>query len=269
VIRVGAAIVLLTVISAIIAPWAVPYDPSGQQLALRLERPSLQHPFGLDELGRDIFSRVLAGARISLFVGLTVVGISSIVGVLLGSIAGYFGGWLDDVISRTIDVLLAFPGILLAIALVAVLGPSLSNVVMALSVIGWVGCWVGYARLVRGQVLKARELEFVQAARALGAGTPRILLRHVVPTTMPAVMVQATHGMAGAILAEASLSFLGLGVQPPTPSWGTMLNGGRLHLLDAPHLTIFPGAAIAALVLGFNFLGDGLRDALDPKRYSA
>jgi peptide/nickel transport system permease protein len=265
VIKVGAAIVLLTVIGAIIAPWAVPYDPAGQELALRLERPSFEHPFGLDELGRDIFSRVLAGARISLFVGLTVVGISSLVGVLLGSIAGYFGGWLDDVISRTIDVLLAFPGILLAIALVAVLGPSLSNVVMALSAIGW----VGYARLVRGQVLKARELEFVQAARALGAGTPRILLRHVVPTTMPAVMVQATLGMAGSILAEASLSFLGLGVQPPTPSWGTMLNGGRLHLLDAPHLTIFPGAAIAVLVLGFNFLGDGMRDAVDPKRYRA
>jgi peptide/nickel transport system permease protein len=265
VIKVGALIVLLTVVGAIIAPWAVPYDPSGQELALRLERPSLAHPFGLDELGRDILSRVLAGARISLFVGLTVVGISSVLGVMLGSIAGYFGGWLDDVISRTIDVLMAFPGILLAIALVAVLGPSLTNVVMALSVIGW----VGYARLVRGQVLKARELEFVQAARALGAGTTRILLRHVVPTTMPAVMVQATLGMAGAILAEASLSFLGLGVQPPTPSWGTMLNGGRLHLLDAPHLTIFPGAAIAALVLGFNFLGDGLRDALDPKRYRA
>ena len=264
-IKIGAAIVLLTVIGATIAPWAAPYDPSGQELALRLERPSFEHPFGLDELGRDIFSRVLAGARISLFVGLTVVGISSFVGVLLGSIAGYFGGWLDDVISRTIDVLLAFPGILLAIALVAVLGPSLSNVVMALSVIGW----VGYARLVRGQVLKSRELEFVQAARALGAGTPRILLRHVIPTTLPAVMVQATLGMAGAILAEASLSFLGLGVQPPTPSWGTMLNGGRLHLLDAPHLTIFPGAAIAALVLGFNFLGDGLRDAIDPKRYRA
>ena len=262
-IRVGAAIVLLTVVGAIIAPWAVPYDPSGQELALRLERPSLAHPFGLDELGRDILSRVLAGARISLFVGLTVVGISSVLGVLLGSVAGYFGGWLDDVIGRTIDVLLAFPGILLAIALVAVLGPSLSNVVMALSAIGW----VGYARLVRGQVLKARELEFVQAARALGAGTPRILLHHVVPTAMPAVLVQATLGMAGAILAEASLSFLGLGVQPPTPSWGTMLNGGRLHLLDAPHLTIFPGAAIAALVLGFNFLGDGLRDAFDPKLY--
>jgi peptide/nickel transport system permease protein len=262
-IRVGAAIVLISVLAALLAPWVVPYDPASQNLALRLERPSVAHPFGLDELGRDILSRVLAGARISLFVGLTVVGISTLVGVLLGAIAGYFGGWLDDLVSRTVDVLLAFPGILLAIALVAVLGPNLRNVVMALSVIGW----VGYARLVRGQVLKVRELEFVQAARALGAGTPRILFRHVVPTTLPAVMVQATLGMAGAILAEASLSFLGLGVQPPTPSWGTMLSGGRLHLLDAPHLTIFPGAAIAALVLGFNFLGDGLRDLLDPKRY--
>jgi len=259
-IRVGAVIVLLTVVAALAAPWVVPYDPSSQQLSLRLERPSPSHPFGLDELGRDIFSRVLAGARISLMVGITVVGISSIAGIVLGAIAGYFGGWLDEAISRSIDVLLAFPGILLAIALVAVLGPSLKNVVMALSAIGW----VGYARLVRGQVLRAREFEFVQAARALGARTPRILFRHVVPTTLPAVMVQATLGMAGAILAEASLSFLGLGVQPPTPSWGTMLNGGRVHLLDAPHLTIFPGLAIAFLVLGFNFLGDGLRDALDP-----
>jgi peptide/nickel transport system permease protein len=264
-IRVGAAIVLLTVMAAIVGPWVTPYDPSSQQLPLRLEGPSFVHPFGLDELGRDIFSRVLAGARISLAVGLIVVSISSLVGIFLGSIAGYFGGWLDDAISRTIDVLLAFPGILLAIALVAVLGPSLVNVVMALSVIGW----VGYARLVRAQVLKAREFEFVQAARALGASTQRILFRHVIPTAVPAVMVQATLGMAGAILAEASLSFLGLGVQPPTPSWGTMLNGGRLHLLDAPHLTIFPGAAIAGLVLGFNFLGDGLRDAVDPKRYRA
>ncbi|MCM3880740.1 MAG: ABC transporter permease [Vicinamibacterales bacterium] len=261
-VRAGAIIVFLTVFAAAAGPWLSPYDPSSQQLSQRLERPSMDHFFGLDELGRDIFSRVLAGARISMLVGLTVVGISSIVGIALGAVAGYFGGWLDEGISRSIDILLAFPGILLAIALVAVLGPSLRNVVMALSVIGW----VGYARLVRGQVLRAREFEFVQAARALGASTTRILVRHVVPTTLPAVMVQATLGMAGSILAEASLSFLGLGVQPPTPSWGTMLNGGRLHLLDAPHLTIFPGAAIATLVLGFNFLGDGLRDVLDPKR---
>ena len=164
-------------------------------------------------------------------------------------------------ISRVIDVLLAFPGLLLAIALVAVLGPSLANVLFALTVIGW----VGYARLVRGQVLRAREFEYVQAARALGAGTPRVLWHHVIPTAIPAVVVQATLGMAGAIIGEAALSFLGLGVQPPTPSWGTMLNGGRAHLLDAPHLTIFPGLAIALLVLGFNFVGDGLRDLTDPK----
>jgi peptide/nickel transport system permease protein len=256
----GLTIVLAAIAAAVVAPWVMPYDPAAQQLALRLAGPSAAHWFGLDELGRDIFARVLAGARISLLVGLVVVGVSSTIGVALGSVAGYFGGRVDEAISRLIDILLAFPGLLLAIALVAVLGPSLTNVVLALSLIGW----VGYARLVRGQVLRARELEFVQAARALGATTPRILARHVVPSTLPAVTVQATLGMGGAILAEAALSFLGLGVQPPTPSWGTMLSYGRAHLLDAPHLTVFPGLAIALLVLGFNFLGDGLRDRLDP-----
>ena len=259
--RVGAAIVLVAVLAALIGPVIVPFDPADQELALRLEGPTGQHWFGLDELGRDIFARVLSGARISLLVGLVVVGVSSVVGTLLGSIAGYFGGLVDESLSRVMDILLAFPGLLLAIAMVAVLGPSLTNVILALSLIGW----VGYARLVRGQVLRARELEFVQAARALGAGTPRILARHVIPTALPAVTVQATLGMGGAILAEASLSFLGLGVQPPTPSWGTMLSYGKAHLLEAPHLTIFPGLAIAVLVLGFNFLGDGLRDALDPQ----
>ena len=260
-IRVGLAIVLIAILAAAIGPTLSPYDPSAQELARRLEAPSLSHPLGLDELGRDILARLLAGARISLLVGLAVVSVSSAVGMLMGSIAGYFGGRVDDVISRLVDVLMAFPGILLAIALVAVLGPSLTNVVLALSVIGW----VGYARLVRGQALRARELDFVQAARALGAGSGRIVLRHVLPTAFPAVVVQATLGMAGAIIAEASLSFLGLGVQPPTPSWGTMLDAGRAHLFDAPHLTIFPGLAIALLVLGFNFLGDGLRDRVDPK----
>lgn len=260
--RVGAAIVIVVALAAIVGPALTPFDPAAQQLALRLGGPSRAHPFGLDELGRDILARILAGARISFIVGLTVVSVSSVVGLLLGAIAGYFGGPVDDLISRVIDTLLAFPGLLLAIALVAVLGPSLGNVLFALTIIGW----VGYARLVRGQVLRARELEYVQAARALGARTARILLRHVIPTAMPAVVVQATLGMAGAIIGEAALSFLGLGVQPPTPSWGTMLNGGRAHLLDAPHLTIFPGLAIALLVLGFNFLGDGLRDLTDPKR---
>jgi peptide/nickel transport system permease protein len=259
--RVGAAIVLVAVLAALVGPVLMPFDPADQELALRLEGPSGQHWFGLDELGRDIFARVLSGARISLLVGLVVVGVSSTVGTLLGSIAGYFGGVIDEILSRLMDILLAFPGLLLAIAMVAVLGPSLTNVIIALSLIGW----VGYARLVRGQVLRARELEFVLAARALGATIPRILARHVIPTALPAVTVQATLGMGGAILAEAALSFLGLGVQPPTPSWGTMLSYGRSHLLEAPHLTIFPGLAIAVLVLGFNFLGDGLRDALDPQ----
>jgi peptide/nickel transport system permease protein len=260
-IRVGLVVVVVAMLAAAVGPVLSPYDPASQELSRRLERPSVSHPFGLDELGRDILSRLLSGARISLLVGLAVVSVSSLVGMLLGSIAGYFGGVVDDVISRAVDVLMAFPGILLAIALVAVLGPSLTNVVIALSVIGW----VGYARLVRSQALRAREFEFVQAARALGAGSPRIVLRHVLPTALPAVVVQATLGMAGAIIAEASLSFLGLGVQPPTPSWGTMLDAGRSHLFDAPHLTIFPGLAIALLVLGFNFLGDGLRDRVDPK----
>jgi peptide/nickel transport system permease protein len=260
--KVGTAIVVFAVVAALIGPWVSPYDPATQQLALRLAGPAWNHPFGLDELGRDILARILAGARISLLVGLAVVGVSTTVGTLLGSLAGYFGGRVDDLISRIVDVLMAFPGILLAIALVAVLGPSLVNVVLALSVIGW----VGYARLVRAQVLRGRELEFVQAAKALGARTPRILVRHILPMALPAVVVQATLGMAGAVLAEASLSFLGLGVQPPTPSWGTMLNGGRAHLIDAPHLTVFPGLAVALLVLGFNFLGDGLRDAVDPRR---
>jgi peptide/nickel transport system permease protein len=259
--RVGFVIVGITLLAAVFGPHLTPYDSSAQELARRLEGPSLSHPFGLDELGRDILARILAGARISLLVGIAVVSVSSTVGMLMGSVAGYFGGRVDDVISRVIDILMAFPGILLAIALVAVLGPSLTNVVIALSIIGW----VGYARLVRGQSLRAREFEFVQAARALGAGAPRIILRHVLPTAMPAVVVQATLGMAGAIISEAALSFLGLGVQPPTPSWGTMLDAGRSHLFTAPHLTIFPGLAIALLVLGFNFLGDGLRDRVDPK----
>jgi peptide/nickel transport system permease protein len=259
--KVGAAIVIVAALAALVGPALTPFDPSAQELSLRLAGPTGTHPFGLDELGRDILARVLAGARISFFVGLVVVSISAVLGTVLGSIAGYFGGLLDDAISRLIDMLLAFPGLLLAIAIVAVLGPSLVNVLFALTIIGW----VGYARLVRGQVLRAREFEYVQAARALGAGAPRILWRHVIPTALPVVVVQATLGMAGAILGEAALSFLGLGVQPPTPSWGTMLNGGRAHLLDAPHLTLFPGLAIALLVLGFNFVGDGLRNLTDPK----
>jgi peptide/nickel transport system permease protein len=260
--RTGAIIVAMVMLAALTAPWLLPWDPAFQDLPNRLQGPTWQHWFGLDELGRDILARVLLGARVSLLVGVVVVGVSSIVGMAVGGVSGYYGGKLDQVIGRFMDVLMAFPGMLLAIALVAVLGPSLINVVLALAVIGW----VGYARLVRGQVLRAREFEYVTAARAVGAGTLRILSKHVLPTALPALLVQATLGMAGAILSEAALSFLGLGVQPPTPSWGSMINGGRVHLLDAPHLTIFPGLLLAIVVLGFNFLGDGLRDAIDPRR---
>jgi peptide/nickel transport system permease protein len=260
--RTGSIIVAIVVLAAVTAPWLLPWDPSTQDLPNRLQGPTWNHWFGLDELGRDILARVLLGARVSLMVGVIVVGVSSIVGMAIGGISGYYGGHVDNSIGRLMDVLMAFPGMLLAIALVAVLGPSLINVVLALAVIGW----VGYARLVRGQVLRAREFEYVTAAKALGAGTPRVLIHHVLPTAVPPLLVQATLGMAGAILSEAALSFLGLGVQPPTPSWGTMINGGRVHLLDAPHLTVFPGLFLAIVVLGFNFLGDGLRDAIDPRR---
>lgn len=261
----GVVLVALATLAAVAGPLVMPFDPGAQDLALRLESPSALHPFGLDELGRDILARVLAGARVSLLVGVTVVSVSAAIGTLLGALAGYFGGLIDEAISRVVDTLLAFPGLLLAIALVAVLGPSLSNVLFALTIIGW----VGYARLVRGQVLRTRELQHVEAARALGAETSRILWNHVVPSAVPAIIVQATLGMAGAIIGEASLSFLGLGVQPPTASWGTMLAGGRTHILDAPHVTIFPGLAIALLVVGLNVLGDGLRDRLDPKSSAA
>jgi peptide/nickel transport system permease protein len=259
--RLGWAIVVLAAAAAVIGPWLVPDDPLVQHLPERLAGPSWRHPFGYDELGRDVLARLVLGARVSLIVGLSVVSLSATIGTIIGAVAGYAGGWVDEVLSRVMDVLLAFPGILLAIALVSVLGPSLTNVVLALVVIGW----VGYARLVRGQVLKIRELDYVQAIRAVGATPARVLARHIVPATIPSVIAQATLGMAGAIIAEASLSFLGLGVQPPAPSWGTMLDAGRSHLFDAPHLTIFPGLAIALVVLGLNFVGDALRDSFDPR----
>ena len=260
-IRVGGFIVCLAIVAALAGPVLWPYDASAQELARRLEAPSLAHPLGLDELGRDILARLLQGARISLIVGLAVVSVSSTVGMLFGSIAGYFGGRVDDVISRVIDILMAFPGILLAIALVAVLGPSLVNVVIALSIIGW----VGYARLVRAQVLAVREREFVEAARALGAGDVRIFTRHIVPNIVQPILVQAAIGMAGAVLAEATLSFLGLGIPAPAPSWGSMLNDARSHLFDSPHLVVFPALAVMGCVLSFNFIGDALRDYLDPR----
>jgi peptide/nickel transport system permease protein len=256
----GLVLTLTLVIAALAAPLLAPHSPS-KPTGPRLSAPSEAYPLGLDELGRDVLSRIVWGARVSLRVGFSVVMLAALIGVTLGAISGYFGGVADILIMRLCDILLAFPGILLAIALVAVLGPSLNNVILALAMIGW----VGYARLVRGQVLKVREMEFVTAAKALGARSPRVIALHVLPNVMNPVIVMATLGLAGAILSEAALSFLGLGVQPPTPSWGAMLTYGRQYLGLANHLTIFPGAAIMIAVMGLNFLGDGLIDGLDPK----
>jgi len=257
--------VALLVAAALVGPFLTPWEPNRMELERRLEGPSWEHPLGLDELGRDVASRLLAGARVSVAVGLTVVGVAGTIGTLLGAAAGALGGRWDSALMRAIDVFLAFPGILLAIALVAVLGPALRHVVLALAVIGW----VGYARLARGQVLQLKEQEFVLAARAAGATTARLVWRHLLPNVLPLVIVQASLGLAGAMLAEASLSFLGLGIQPPTPSWGAMIDAGRSHLLDAPHVTLFPGLAIALSVFSLNFLGDALVDRLDPRRGAA
>ena len=255
----GLVVTGLFVLAAIWAPLLAPYPPSRQNLAEDLRPPSAAHPMGQDKLGRDILSRVICGARVSLTVGFLGVAVSVTLGLIVGGLCGYLGGWVDEALMRCVDVLLAFPGILLAIAVSAVLGPSLRNVVLALSLIGW----TGYARLVRAEVLVIKEREFVAAAEALGAKTRRILARHVLPQVLAPVLVQATFGAAGMIVAEAGLSFLGLGVQPPTPSWGAMLSEGRPFLLVAPHLTIYPGLAIMVTVMGLNFLGDGLRDLLD------
>jgi peptide/nickel transport system permease protein len=259
---VGTVIILTLTFVALFAPWILPYDPSVQNLQDRLLGPSWDHPLGNDELGRDILSRVLLGTRISMRVGATVVLLSGIMGVLIGGFAGYVGGRIDTFVTViVVNSLMAFPGILLAIALVAFLGPGIDRLIFALSVIGL----AGYARLARGQVLKVKTLEFVEAARALGAPGLRIFFLHVLPSIIQPVLVQASIGMAAAILMEASLSFLGLGIAPPAPSWGAMLNDGRGHLFDAPHMVLFPSVALVLTVLSFNFLGDALRDWLDPK----
>lgn len=247
------------VAAAVAAPLLAPHDPTAQDLAADLESPSIEHPLGRDKLGRDQLSRVIYGARVSLSVGLAAVVVSATLGVAVGATAGFAGGAVDFWIMRLVDVLLAFPGILLAIAMTATLGPGLANVVLALSLIGW----TGYARLVRAEVIAVAARDHVEAARALGVPPLDLVVRHVIPLVTAPVLVQATFGMAGAIVAEASLSFLGLGVQPPTPSWGAMVNEGRTFLLVAPHLVVYPGIAIFVTVLGLNTLGDGLRDFLD------
>src|ERR1700694_1317840 len=260
--RWGLAVTVLLVLVAVLAPWIAPRDPAAQSLPERLQRPGAHHWMGTDELGRDLLSRTLYGARVSLLVGVSVVLGAGVVGLTLGLLAGYFGGAFDRFVKIIlINSFLSFPGILLAIAFAAFLGPGLDKVILALTVTGW----AGYARLARAQVLKVREMEFILAARSLGASHARILLRHLLPNTLQPVLIQATIGMAGAILAESTLSFLGLGVIAPTPSWGAMLNDARNHLFDAPHMVLFPALAIMAAVLAFNLLGDALRDWLDPR----
>lgn len=259
---IGMALVAVFVVFALFAPWIAPQNPSNIDLPSRLQPPSGAHWFGTDELGRDIFSRVIYGARISMLVGSSVVAGSLLLGLILGSIAGYYGGLSDRFFNVVVmNAFLSFPGILLAIAFVAFLGPGIFNLILALCI----GGWVGYARLVRAQVLAVKEKEFVEAARALGASDWRIVTRHILPNIIQPVIVQAAIGMAGAVLAEATMSFLGLGVPPPTASWGSMLNDGRAHLFDAPHLVLFPALAVMLAVLSFNFIGDALRDYMDPR----
>lgn len=284
---IGIAIAAIFILAAIFAPFIATHDVVSQDLLNRYALPSAGHWFGTDALGRDVFSRVVYGARVSLQVGIIVVTVSAIIGTFIGSVAGFYGGFVDKFLAGYVfNVFLAFPGLLLAIALAAFLNEKslLSNfmspetadyvlgfftkglfkMLLALCAIGW----VGYARVMRGQVLKVREYDFVQAARALGAGNMRILFTHILPNAIQPLIVQASLGMAGAVLSEASLSFLGIGISPPSPSWGTMIEESRGFdiLYNAPHVMFFPGLAIALTVLAFNFIGDGLREYLDPKQ---
>lgn len=259
----GIVVIVLMVFAAVGAPLIARYDPTDVDLINQLQAPSGEHWMGTDIQGRDIWARLVHGARISLSVGLVSQGIALGLGLMLGLLAGYYGKWIDEIVMRLADVTLAFPTLLLLIALVAALQPSLTVVFLTIGLVGW----AAMARLVRGQVLVVRELEYVQAMRALGAHNRRIIMRHVLPAVVAPVLIAATLGVAGAIMAEASLSFLGLGVQPPTPSWGAMIADGRdlSQLRGAPWTSLFPGIAIGLTVLGFNLLGDALRDAIDPR----
>lgn len=259
---IGLIIIISLVFIALSAPFIAPHDPIEQNLEKRLSPPSKEYPMGTDDLGRCLLSRIIYGARVSLQVGVIVVGIITVIGVTLGLISGYYGGTVDEIIMRFVDIVLAFPGIILALAIAGALGPGLFNVMLALAMVSW----AGLARVVRGSVLSIKEKEFVESARALGCSDVYIMTRHILPNVMAPVIVLATLDMAFIILAAAGLSFLGLGAQPPVPEWGSMLNSGRAFMRTAPHLTTFPGLAIMIAVLAFNFLGDGLRDALDPRQ---
>jgi peptide/nickel transport system permease protein len=258
---VGAVILLLVVLIALFAPLVAPYPPNEQRFENYLLPPSSEHLFGTDEQGRDMFSRVVYGGRVSLRIGLVAVSIAAACGLVLGLVAGYYGRATDALIMRGMDIMLAFPEILLALAVVAILGPALTTVMIAVGI----ASIPHYTRVVRAAVLAARETEYIEAARVIGCPTPRIIMRHLLPNTLPPVLVMATTGTAAAIITGAALSFLGLGVQPPTPEWGSMLSGGREYLRHAAWLTTFPGLAIVVTVIAINLVGDGLRDALDPR----
>ncbi|MEK4131432.1 nickel transporter permease [Solibacillus sp. FSL W8-0474] len=258
---VGSAIVIFFVLIAVLGPFIAPQGINEQNLSMRLQPPSAEFWFGTDDLGRDIFSRILHGARISLTVGLSAVLISAVAGSFLGIIAGYYGRWVDTIISRIFDILLAFPSILLAIAIVSILGPSLQNALIAIAVINI----PNFGRLIRSRVLSIKEEEYIHAAKAIGMRNTRILWKHILPNSMTPVIVQGTLAIATAIIEAAALGFLGLGAEAPQPEWGKMLADARMFLLNAPWAMIFPGLAIMLTVIGFNLMGDGLRDALDPK----
>jgi peptide/nickel transport system permease protein len=260
----GSVILLIVLLAALLAPWLAPYDPLEQDLLARRQPPSLQHPLGLDEVGRDNLSRLLYGARLSLWVGVGAVLIAATSGSLLGVVAGYRGGWLDSLITSLLDVMQSIPALLLALVVVVILGRGLSNVLYAVAI----PAIPIYARLMRVGVLSVKEQQYVQAARAVGVQTGRLLGRHILPACVPPLLAQATLGVGTAILEAAGLSFLGLGVQPPTSEWGAMIAQGRSAIFAAPYIMLFPGLALIVTILGFNLLGDGLQDLMDKRRRS-
>jgi len=257
----GGVIVLFLALTAILAPWLSPYDPGEIDVTRILEAPSREHPLGTDQLGRDVLSRMIWGSQISLLVGFVAVGILSIIGVFLGSLAGYYGGWIDSVIMRFVDIMLCFPTFFLILAVIAFVSPSIWAIMIVIGVFGW----MGVARLIRAEILSLKEREFILAARSQGGGDLRIIFRHILPNALSPVLVSAILGVAAAILTESALSFLGIGVQPPTPSWGNMLTAGKDNIDIAWWLSLYPGLAILITVLGYNLLGEGIRDALDPR----
>ena len=257
----GLIIIIILIFTAIFADIIAPYGYDDQNLVNRLQTPSAEHIMGTDHLGRDIFSRIVFGSRVSLQVGIISIGIATIVGGFLGAIAGYYGNKLDNVIMRLMDILLAIPGILLAISIVATLGPGITNLMIAVGI----GAIPAEARIIRASILTVRDQEFVEAAKAVGTKDFRIITKHIIPNAIAPIIVQSTLGVAGAILSAAGLSFIGLGIQPPSPEWGAMLSEGRTHLRDHPHITTFPGLAIMITIFALNLFGDGLRDALDPR----